>query len=156
MLTFNSSSTQLSKLTACLRACYYSLLQQHIKWSLQHFNYWTALSDALLLTANDFVVSYELWARTTHRKHSSLHCCVTSSHRKQVPPLLRGAYVGRCLLGCCLATGCIPPLFCCCVLDRVYGAVAWQCVGQIRYIMVDFPISLSDLFLCTISGFLNG
>jgi hypothetical protein len=32
-----------------------------------------------------------------------------------------------------LETGCITPLFYCCMLDRVYGAVAWQCVDQIRY-----------------------
>jgi hypothetical protein len=38
-----------------------------------------------------------------------------------------------CLLGCCLATGCITSFFYFCKLDRVYGAIAWQCVDQIPY-----------------------
>jgi hypothetical protein len=38
-----------------------------------------------------------------------------------------------CLLSCCIGTGCIKTFFHCCVLDPIYGAVAWQCVDQIRY-----------------------
>jgi hypothetical protein len=33
----------------------------------------------------------------------------------------------------CLETRCITPFFYCCLLERVYVAVAWQCVDQIHY-----------------------
>jgi hypothetical protein len=38
-----------------------------------------------------------------------------------------------CLPSRCLEMGCITSLFYCCVLDCVYGAVAWQYIDQIRY-----------------------
>jgi hypothetical protein len=43
------------------------------------------------------------------------------------------AYAEVCLPSRCLETGCITPMFHCCVLDRVYGAVAWQSIDQFRY-----------------------
>jgi hypothetical protein len=42
-----------------------------------------------------------------------------------------------CLPSCCLETGCITPSFYCCVLDRVYRDVAWQCVDQICYNVIN-------------------
>jgi hypothetical protein len=39
-----------------------------------------------------------------------------------------------CLPSLCLGIGCIIPLFYCCMLDRIYGAVAWQFVTIYEYI----------------------
>jgi hypothetical protein len=47
-----------------------------------------------------------------------------------------------CLLSRCLETDCITPVFYCCV----YGAVAWQCVDQIRYI----PLTLHTFTISTV------
>jgi hypothetical protein len=65
-----------------------------------------------------------------HGKHY-VYCC------------WRTAYTELCLLSHCSETGCIVPLrrgrhrkhnlIYCCVLDRVYRAVAWQHVDQICY-----------------------
>jgi hypothetical protein len=52
------------------------------------------------------------------------------------------------LLSRCLETDCITPLFYCCVLDLVYGAVAGQCIEQFRYnakIWMNSIIDLSEL-----------
>jgi hypothetical protein len=102
--------------SSLLLACSYSLLQL-----------------VLPLTANDLGCLLYTLSMDHAQKTQLPYCCITSPHRK--PSFLHCcvACVGRCLLGCCLETGCITPLFYCCVLDCVYGAVAWQCVDQIHY-----------------------
>jgi hypothetical protein len=85
-------------------------------------------------------------AQTTRRKHMSCVCylgsplALAAAYRKHTScesyPLLwwcHCTWAEVCLPSCCLEMGCITPLFYCCVLDRVYGAIAWQCIDQICY-----------------------
>jgi hypothetical protein len=71
-----------------------------------------------------FVVPYKHSARIHKKRHvvSVLLCDVT-------------AYAEVCLPSRCLETGCITPLFYCCVgvMQGAYRAVAWQCVDMSQY-----------------------
>jgi hypothetical protein len=62
-------------------------------------------------------------------------CCLRKNTSRDSYPLLRWRHctcAEVCFSSRCLETGYITPLFYCCLLDRVFEVVAWQCIDQIR------------------------
>jgi hypothetical protein len=89
------------------------------------------------------VFSHILSARTTHRKHSHYIVAWSRPPRKLVSSIRLRVDWSICSTGLS-AEDRKHCLICCCVLDRVYRAVALQRVDQIRYNVIHQQHSGSD------------
>jgi hypothetical protein len=100
---------------------------------------WHLLTHSLTHSLPASLESAHLWRRSTdtpHRKQISrdaMQHCVRWQHMRYLcgqkentaSPIVVRAYFGR---------GPEVTSFCCCVLEHVYGAVAWQWVFALQYI----------------------